>query len=212
MKHSICWRGDVLKIKIKRIQIHRVRHLLHLRKPFLTIKPTYPRMAFYLFCTSEMSQTLLWILLQKLTNQIFCLFAYLRVSGKLYLFKEDSFLSFSIKRVWLVKRRAAHQHLKEEGSHTIKIDFERMSLSSKNFRTHVLKTTTKGVTFIFGFFCQSKICNFDVAFHIKHNVFRFEVAIDDLLRVKILDCQQNFYKIFFGCLFFKPDDFSLEMK
>ena len=66
-----------------------------------------------------------------------------------------------------------------------------MSLVLKDFWRQVLGRTTEGESSIFYGFGESEICEFEVAVSTDENVFRFEVAVDDVAGVEILENEDD---------------------
>ena len=61
--------------------------------------------------------------------------------------------------------------------------------------SHVLWATTVSCSKLISFkslFAETKISYFKVTIHVNHNVFRFDISIDDMLIMKILNSKKNF--------------------
>lgn len=85
-----------------------------------------------------------------------------------------------------------------------------MAYSLKHFWRHILRRTAKRVTFLHSWndFCQAKVRNLDVTINIDENVLRFEVAINDIEIMEVLDPEQNLAKIKLGQFFRKTFKFA----
>jgi len=87
-----------------------------------------------------------------------------------------------------------------------------MAASNKDLWTHVLKTATKGVSFLCCDLGKTKICDFDVSTKIEHDVLRFEISVDNIFLMQILNSQQNLDKVLFGLFLLEPHHSPLQMK
>lgn len=71
------------------------------------------------------------------------------------------------------------------------------SLLCKHLRCHILWTPTVSMRHLvlsYSHLTQPKISYFQVAIHIDHNIFRFDVAINDILWMQILNPKENLDK------------------
>lgn len=87
-----------------------------------------------------------------------------------------------------------------------------MALSNKHFWAHVLQTTAEGISFFFGFLGQPKVSYLQMPFDVHHYIFRFQIPVDDILRVEVLYCKEYFDEILPGRFLIESDDFSLKVK
>lgn len=145
-------------------------------------------MTFYLLCSSEMPQTFLRILHEQLSNQVFDFKAEGELGWKLYFLIEDSLLCSCFWGVGFVEWRAANDHLEEQSPQTVVIDLEGVPLSNEDFWAHILQASTKRVSFFFGFLGQSKVSDLEMPSDVHHDVFRFQIAVDNILGMEVLNC------------------------
>jgi hypothetical protein len=61
----------------------------------------------------------------------------------------------------------------------------------EDFRGEVLGGATKGESSIFYGFSESEICEFEVTVSADEDVFGFEVAVDDVAGVKVLENEND---------------------
>jgi hypothetical protein len=66
-----------------------------------------------------------------------------------------------------------------------------VTLVLQNLRSEVLRCTTKCKSSVINDLCKPKICEFEISIRANQNIFRFEVSIDNVLAVKILDDEDN---------------------
>jgi hypothetical protein len=66
-----------------------------------------------------------------------------------------------------------------------------MPLILQDFRCKILRSTTKGESPIFYSLSKTKICEFEISIHVNKYVFRFQIAIDNTLTVKILEDEDD---------------------
>ncbi len=64
-----------------------------------------------------------------------------------------------------------------------------MALVEEHLRSQVLRGPTKGVCFSStgDYLCKAEVCEFEVAVLLDENVLGLEIAVDDILRVKVLE-------------------------
>lgn len=114
---------------------------------------------------------------------------------------ESSFLNILVEKMyvfrvewWLTKDK-----LKNDNSETKIICFWTHTLLLQHFRGQVCRTSAESLCkIIFSLFAEPKINQKDVAVSSQHDVFRFQVAINDAQIVKILQSQD-----YFSCIY--PD-------
>lgn len=73
---------------------------------------------------------------------------------------------------------------------------------SKNLRSEIFRCSTQGlrrITFYI-FLTQTKVCNTNVAFRIQKKVFRFQVAVDNLVLVEMSNAESNLCSIELGTI------------
>jgi len=144
-------------------------------------------MAFYFFGSSQMAQPELGIFHQQSSDQVLQLLAQLNVFRKLNLLIKNPILCLSLTWVWLEKGRTAYSHFVQQHSQAVVIDLVWMPTSDDHFRTHILQTPAKRVPLFSWNLGKPEISYFDVSSKIKHNVFRFEIPIQNLFLVQILN-------------------------
>jgi len=68
--------------------------------------------------------------------------------------------------------------------------FIKKNLLAKHFGCHVLRTATVSCCEFINpqsFFAETEISDFKISMHVNHDIFWFNVSIDDVLVVKVLD-------------------------
>lgn len=79
-----------------------------------------------------------------------------------------------------------------------------MSSLAKHLRSHILRTSTVSrgkLVCSKSFFAESEISYFKISIHVNHDIFRFDVSIDDVLVMKILNTCKNFNKTVSSLIF-----------
>lgn len=86
-----------------------------------------------------------------------------------------------------------------------------MARFSQHFWSHILWTSTKGISELRGpypFPTETKISNFQISIHVNHNIFRFDVSINNFFAVQVLNAHQNFNEAVPGFIFCHSSNFS----
>lgn len=65
-----------------------------------------------------------------------------------------------------------------------------MTSFGEHLRCHIFWASTKSISKFTGpdaFPTESKVCYFEIAIFVNHDIFRFDISVDDFLAVKVLN-------------------------
>jgi hypothetical protein len=108
-----------------------------------------------------------------------------KVTGELYFAAQN--LLVDHHGVLVVKGVNAGQHLVGEDAEGPPVDGFAVALVEKHLGREVLRGATKSVGAGLAVFGEAEVGQFQISILINQNVFRLEVAVDDVLRLKILE-------------------------
>lgn len=115
------------------------------------------------------------------------------VGSQLERFVENVVTHFG--QVAAVEGRQSVQHFVQNGTQTPPVDRPIVLFLAQHFRCQILGRTAKGsrrVSLPKSVLAQTKVGQDDVSIAIQQNVFRFQVPVDDALRVKIAEGTTDF--------------------
>ena len=106
---------------------------------------------------------------------------------KLERLEED--VAVHLLRVVVIKRGQTREHLKQQRANRPPVNLLPVPLLLKNLWRHVLWRAAKRVGLVklaHVLLTQAKVCELDVAVHVNENVLGLEVAVDDAVRVQVI--------------------------
>ena len=95
------------------------------------------------------------------------------------------------KRVIVGERVDASNHLVDKDPQSPPINWFSVSLIGENLRSKILRSAAKSESAAISDFSKAEISQFQVSVSSDENVFRFEVAVDDIFTVQVLENQHN---------------------
>jgi hypothetical protein len=109
----------------------------------------------------------------------------------------DLFVQMHGVRRLCVKRRVAREHFKHEHAKRVPVDRFVVRLSLDDLWRQVVWCATQRPGDVGDEFGESKICELDVAIRVDEDVFRLKIAIDDVVRVEIVNGKRNLCRVEF---------------
>ena len=122
-----------------------------------------------------------------------------------------------VNRVWVIlvclsKRKLETEELVKNAAQGPQINLERISISFENFRSHVVWSSNNCESFEeilrIEFLCGSHIDQVNFSFWVNNWVFRFEIPVNNVVGVKILNGEKKTPKIVLDHFWIHGLDFS----
>ena len=95
------------------------------------------------------------------------------------------------ERIVISKRVDASNHFVDQNTKCPPVYWFSMALILKNLGSKIFGSSTQGEGSVFDGFGKPKVCELKVAVRTNEDIFRLEVAVDDVLGVKIFENENN---------------------